>query len=85
MDEAARRRVESRVQRIFLERMQFDVPSPEEDLFESGVVDSLSFVELLMHIEEEFGKRVELEELDVDDFRTVQKIAGVLSRNGDGP
>lgn len=85
MDEAARRELEARVQRIFLERMQFDVPSPQADLFDSGVVDSLSFVELLVHLEEEFGKRIELEELDLDDFRTVAKIARVLSPNGNGP
>lgn len=85
MDETVRRQVEARVQRIFLERMQFDVPSPEEDLFEAGVVDSLSFVELMVHLEEEFGKRIELEELDLDDFRTVARIARVLSPNGDGP
>lgn len=84
MDEAARRDMESRVQRIFLERMQFDVPSPQADLFDSGVVDSLSFVELLVHLEEEFGQRIELEALDLDDFRTVAKIARVLSPNGDG-
>ena len=85
MDEAARRQLETRVQRIFLERMQFDVPSVEEDLFDSGVVDSLSFVELLVHLEEEFGKRIEIEKLDLDDFRTVAKIARVLSPNGNGP
>lgn len=85
MDEAARREMEARVQRIFLERMQFDVPSPQADLFDSGVVDSLSFVELLVHLEEEFGQRIELEELDLDDFRTVAKIARVLSPNGNGP
>lgn len=85
MDEAGRHELEARVQRIFIERMQFDVPSPQADLFDSGVVDSLSFVELLVHLEEEFGKRIELEELDLDDFRTVAKIARVLSPNGDGP
>lgn len=85
MDEVARHRLEMRVQRILLERMQFEVHSVEEDLFDSGVVDSLSFVELLVHLEEEFGKRIELEDLDLDDFRTVARIARVLSPNGDGP
>lgn len=85
MDEGVQSRLETRVQRIFLEQMQFDVPSVEEDLFDSGVVDSLSFVELLVHLEEEFGRRIDIEELDLDDFRTVAKIARVLSPNGNGP
>ncbi|MFP3942047.1 MAG: phosphopantetheine-binding protein [Thermoanaerobaculia bacterium] len=85
MDEVALHRLEMRVQRIFLERMQFDVHSVEEDLFDSGVVDSLSFVELLVHLEEEFGTRIEIEELDLDDFRTISKIARVLSPNGNRP
>jgi len=76
---------EARVQRIFRERMALDVPSADADLFESGLVDSLTFVELLVHLEEEFGRRISLDELELEDLRSVGRIAHLMSRNGSGP
>lgn len=74
------------IRRILRERMAVEVPAPDTDLFASGLVDSLAFVELLVGIEEELGQRIALDRMELDDLRTVEKIARLLvSRNGDGP
>jgi acyl carrier protein len=76
---------QERIHRIFRERVAVEVPSADTDLFASGLVDSLAFVELLVGIEEELGTRIALDELDLEDLRSISKIARlVTSRNGDG-
>jgi D-alanine--poly(phosphoribitol) ligase subunit 2 len=70
---------------MFSTHLHIEIPSADLDLFEAGVLDSLAFVELLLHLEEEFGIRVPMEELEIDNFRTVRRIAQfVVSRNGKG-
>jgi|SRR5579864_9692635 len=60
-----------------------EVPSVDTDLFESGALDSLLFVNLLVHIENAFGVKVPLEELELEHFRSVKNIAEfLLGRSG---
>jgi methoxymalonate biosynthesis acyl carrier protein len=78
--------VEVRIAHILSTYHHLDIPSVEMDLFEAGAIDSLGFVELLLHLEQEFGVRVSAEELDLDQFRTIQRIAQfVIARNGKTP
>lgn len=65
---------------LFESQLDLVVPSADTDLFESGALDSLSFVKLLLHIETDFGIAVSLEELDLDEFRSVAAIAGFVAR-----
>jgi D-alanine--poly(phosphoribitol) ligase subunit 2 len=75
--------VTDRVQRLFVETLNLQVPSPETDLIEGGLLDSLALVELLFALEREFEVTIALEELDIDSFRTVNRIAGFV--NGGRP
>jgi acyl carrier protein len=59
-----------------------DIPSETTDLFETGAVDSLSLVEILVRLEEELGAQIRLDELELDDLRSVAAIARLLARNG---
>jgi D-alanine--poly(phosphoribitol) ligase subunit 2 len=78
--------VEARIAHILSTSLHLDIPSVEMDLFETGTVDSLAFVELLLHLEQEFGLRVSVEDLEIDHFRTIQRIAQfVVSQNGETP
>lgn len=75
--------IEARIAQIFSTALHLDIPSVDLDLFDSGAVDSLAFVELLLHLEREFGVTVALEELELDNFRTVRRVAQfVASHNG---
>ncbi|HEX5055615.1 MAG TPA: acyl carrier protein [Gammaproteobacteria bacterium] len=72
--------MERKIGEIFERKLNLRVPSPVTDLFESGGLDSLSFVELLLQLELEYGLRVPLQELVLADFRTVARIAGFVAR-----
>lgn len=60
---------------VFLRSLNLDVPSPDTDLFETGLLDSLAFVELLLAIENDFGVTTSVEDLEVDNFRSIARIA----------
>ena len=67
-----------RLSGMFVERFSIEVPSPDTDLLESGILDSLQLVELLLHLEQGFGFRVSIETLELDNLRTLRRLAGVL-------
>jgi acyl carrier protein len=71
-------RVCERISRLIRESLGVDVPLPQTDLIESGLLDSLALVSLLAEIEREFGFELPLDTLEVDDFRTVETAAGYV-------
>lgn len=76
--------IQDRVHRMLEEELKVDGLSADTDLFEAGFLDSLGFVELLVRIEKDFGRRIALEDLEIADFRSIAAIAAFLSREGDG-
>lgn len=68
-----------RVRLLIRDVLSIDVPSDGTDLFDTGLVDSLALVSLIAELEEEFGIRIEVEELQVDRFRNVDQIAELVS------
>jgi D-alanine--poly(phosphoribitol) ligase subunit 2 len=56
--------------------------TPDTDLLETGVLDSLQFVELLLQLERRFGLRVKVEDINLDDLRTLERIARLVAGNG---
>ena len=70
--------IAARVARLFETRLNIAVPDPDTDLFREGVLDSLSFVNLLLHLEREFGLAISLDDLELDRFRTIRSIAQYL-------
>lgn len=64
--------------KLFADKLHVEVPSTEIDLVDIGVLDSLGFVTLLMNIEEAFGVAVPVEDLDVEKFRSVDRITSYL-------
>jgi methoxymalonate biosynthesis acyl carrier protein len=55
-----------------------DVPD-DEPLIENGVLTSLQTVELVMFLEDRFGILVEDEELDEENFGSINAIAGLVA------
>ena len=70
---------------MFSEDLNVDVPSAEIDLIDAGIMDSLMLVDLLFQIEARFAISIPLEELDMDNLRSVQSIAAFVdSRVAEG-
>jgi D-alanine--poly(phosphoribitol) ligase subunit 2 len=67
------------IEELFVTRLFVHVDSPEIDLFEAGVLDSLGLVEILFGIEQEFGIPINLAELDLDQFRSIGGMARFIS------
>ena len=54
---------------------------PDDDYFELGLVNSLFALELVSFVERQFGLVVEVEDLELDHFRTIDRLTGfVLAR-----
>lgn len=54
--------------------------SDDADLFGSGLVNSLFAMQLVMFVEGDFGLTVDNEDLDIDNFRSVDAIAALVVR-----
>lgn len=79
--------IADRVNRIFRERLHLELPSMDTDVVETGTLDSLMFAELIVRLEEEFDTEIDVAEIELDDFRTVSRIARFLAhrRGQNGP
>jgi methoxymalonate biosynthesis acyl carrier protein len=74
--------VNLQIRRLFEEVLNIQVPADDTDLIDGGYLDSLALVELLVEIEMRFGVSMPLDDLDIDDFRTVARIAEVIEGSG---
>ena len=68
-----------RITRLFVEHLNVDIASFDTDLLNTGILDSLQFVELLLRLENEFGLTVSLDDLETDFFRSIDTIAAFVA------
>ncbi len=68
--------------KLFRDKLHLDVPSPDTDLIEAGLLDSLQFVQLVVYLEEVFGTQVSMDDLEIDHFRSLDSIAAFLANGG---
>jgi acyl carrier protein len=77
--------IEAKLQTLFSEQLLAAIPTVETDLFETGILDSQRFVELLLQIERHFNTRIDLDDFEIENFRCIEKIAAlILSTNVTG-
>ncbi len=75
--------VASQVQALLEEKLFVTVESHETDLLAAGILDSLTLVQMLTHLEERFGLRVAVEDLEIEDLRSIHAIARLVVRQKD--
>jgi len=68
---------------VFVENFHIEVPTADTDLFGTGILDSLQLVELLLQLERRFGSRITIENIDLDDLRTLARIARLVARTAE--
>lgn len=54
--------------------------SDEEDIFALGFVNSLFSMQLVMFLEKEFSIKIDNQDLDLDNFRTIHRISDLVMR-----
>lgn len=52
----------------------------DEDIFATGFVNSMFAMQLVQFVESEFGLTVESEDLDLENFRTIDAISALVER-----
>ncbi len=70
-----------RLHQAFEDRLHVAVRDADAELIETGLLDSLRFVELLFAVEQLFNVHVDLNTVDLDDFRSLRQIAAFVERH----
>ena len=65
---------------IFKECFDTRIASADVDLLEGRLVDSLRIVDLVVELELRFGVTLVFDELEIEDFRTVARLAERVQR-----
>ena len=63
---------------LLSEKLLVEVDAPEADLLKAGILDSLALIQLLLHLEERFGVKIPLDELEIEDLRSISSIARLV-------
>lgn len=66
------------VRDIVSQRVVVEIESVDFDLLEAGAIDSLSLTSLLFELEQCFEISFDLESLEIDDFRSIARIAELV-------
>jgi acyl carrier protein len=72
--------VHQQLTELFAKKLNLEVYSVDTDLVGSGLLDSLALVELLAQLEETFGVSISTDDLELDNFRSIDSIAGFVAR-----
>jgi acyl carrier protein len=68
----------ARLQTVFESALQTPAPAADADLIAGGMLDSLGLITLLFEVEQEFGVQIALERLDLEDVRTLERLAALV-------
>ncbi len=69
-----------RIINLLSESVHIEAPSADTDLMESGLLDSLTLVELMSNLEEQFGLHISFDEIEIDNFRSPRRIADFVNQ-----
>ncbi|MEV0618498.1 acyl carrier protein [Nonomuraea sp. NPDC050404] len=84
MNIGAEETVQRRILEFVEERTKADV-AVDKDLFDSGLVNSMFAMELIVHLEQAFGIAILGEDLRLDNFRTVERMTSLVDRLREEP
>jgi methoxymalonate biosynthesis acyl carrier protein len=75
--------IKETVKRFILSSINFTQLDDDDNLFESGIVNSLFAVQLMTFIEKTFAIEVGMDDLDIENFKSLNATtAFVLKKNG---
>lgn len=66
--------LKTEIRSILAEVINDDVPNDETDLVETGSLDSLALVSLIMELESQFAIAIDFDTLELESFRSVNSI-----------
>lgn len=66
------------IEQLFRDKLNIEVPTHDTDLIAEGILDSLLLVDLLLHLERDYQISIALDDLELDNFRTIHAIKGFI-------
>jgi len=76
-------RIKETVKRFILSSIAITDLDDDDNLFESGIVNSLFAVQLMTFIEKTFAIEVEMDDLDIENFKSLNAAtAFIVKKNG---
>jgi D-alanine--poly(phosphoribitol) ligase subunit 2 len=75
-----RERLIDGIRSVLRDHLHVQVDSPDSALLETGLVDSIGLVELILQLEDRFGIGLPMESLELDDLRSINTIADLITR-----
>jgi methoxymalonate biosynthesis acyl carrier protein len=77
--------VKETVRRFILSSINIEQLNDDDNLFESGFVNSLFAVQLMTFIEKTFAIEVGMDDLDIENFKSVNAAAAFVARKNGAP
>ena len=75
--------IKETVKRFILSSINFTYLDDDDNLFESGIVNSLFAIQLMTFIEKTFAIEVGMDDLDIENFKSLNATtAFVVKKNG---
>ena len=68
------------IRNLLSDTLLVEVDSTDADLLHAGLLDSLALIQLLLQLEERFGVKIPLDELEIEDLRSVSSIARMVEK-----
>jgi len=70
--------IQADIAELFAGTFKVEVPSATADLLDTGTLDSLKFVELLLYLEKRFAVQISVEDFEIENFRSIKQIARLV-------
>ena len=71
-------RLMQEIENLCLTKLSIRIGSPDQDLFETGLLDSLSLVQLILELEQHFQLELPMGELNLSSLRSVDEMARLI-------
>lgn len=75
--------IEAKIRQFIVETLYYSEDSPfadEDSFLETGIIDSMGAMELVAYVQSEFGVEVGHEEVVVENFDSIHKLANFVRR-----
>lgn len=72
------RNIEAEIAKLFTDVLNVDVPLATTDLLDTGILESGKFVELLICMEQKFDVQIDLDDMEIENFRCIERIANLV-------
>jgi acyl carrier protein len=84
MNPPASDQIKTVIRSFINESINIDALGDDENLFESGIVNSLFAVQLTTFIESRFGIEVGVDDLEIENFQSINATAAFVARKTAG-